>query len=399
LKIKELQISNILSFKFHENILDSAKVIFEDNLNIFIGENGAGKSTALEVINFIFKRVLFTQFNVNQDLYSRRTTINPPDRKNILSPANNSNFSGFRLEPNWNTENKPQIIRLVIILDDIDVANIDNLISNKEKLFTLASLYTNHTSQLDKVVKSEYTLEITLNKAAGNFTTTISPTNDAGYAYLVNYNYYKYLIDFHNLENPLDQIPPLFESFMLIGGYRNYYAFNPSVSIQGSSAAQQIQEIRVQEFSKSLNSIEQSEPSIFNLVRLRIAGKHFELFGESSNREDSEKTANNQAFLININKRLKLVNLEVKIEFTDKQRWAYSFHFYDLKREKPLSDINSLSAGQKAIIHLVFEAYGRGDLKGGLVIIDEPEIHLHCNPSVKYIFTSVISWNSFVVKL
>jgi predicted ATP-dependent endonuclease of OLD family len=26
---------------------------------------------------------------------------------------------------------------------------------------------------------------------------------------------------------------------------------------------------------------------------------------------------------------------------------------------------------------LVFEAYGRGDLKGGLVIIDEPEIHLH----------------------
>jgi predicted ATP-dependent endonuclease of OLD family len=39
--------------------------------------------------------------------------------------------------------------------------------------------------------------------------------------------------------------------------------------------------------------------------------------------------------------------------------------------------VNSLSAGQKAIIHLVFEAYGRGDLKGGLVIIDEPEIHLH----------------------
>lgn len=27
--------------------------------------------------------------------------------------------------------------------------------------------------------------------------------------------------------------------------------------------------------------------------------------------------------------------------------------------------------------HLVFEAYGRGNLKGGLVIIDEPEIHLH----------------------
>jgi len=377
LKIRELQISNILSFKYYGNILEAEKINFEDNLNIFIGENGAGKSTALEVINFIFKRVLFTQFNVNQDLYTRRSTIAAPDRKGILSPANNNNLAGFRLEPNWSSEKQPQKIRLLIQLDEIDVANIQNLFSNKEKLFALASLYTNHSSQLETVGKNEYAIEITLNRTNGTFTTAISPTNDAGYAYLVNYNYYKHLIDFYNFENPQTPIAPLFESFTLIGGYRNYYAFNPSVSIQNSSAAQQIQEIRNQEFSKSLNSIEQSEPVIFNLVRLRVAGIHFELFGEGSDRIESEKKANDQPFLKNINKRLKLVNLQVKIEFTDKQKWAYSFHFYDIKRDRPLSDINSLSAGQKAIIHLVFEAYGRGDLKGGLVIIDEPEIHLH----------------------
>ena len=153
--------------------------------------------------------------------------------------------------------------------------------------------------------------------------------------------------------------------------------FNSSVSIQASSALQQIQGIRAQEYSKSLNSSEEAEPSIFNLVRLRVAAKHFELYGEESMGLDCEEQANNQDFLAKINKRLKLVNLEVKIQFTGKQNWAYSFHFYDLIRNKPLTNINSLSAGQKAIIHLVFEAYGRGDLKGGLVIIDEPEIHLH----------------------
>src|ERR1051326_8994671 len=57
--------------------------------------------------------------------------------------------------------------------------------------------------------------------------------------------------------------------------------------------------------------------------------------------------------------------------------WQYTFQFYDIRRDRPIGDINSLSAGQKAIIHLVLEAYGRGELKGGLVIIDEPEIHLH----------------------
>jgi len=64
-------------------------------------------------------------------------------------------------------------------------------------------------------------------------------------------------------------------------------------------------------------------------------------------------------------------------EFNHTPTWQYSFEFFDLRRNKPIVDINSLSAGQKAITHLVFEAYGRGDLKGGLVIIDEPEIHLH----------------------
>ena len=52
MKIKTLQISNILSFKYHENIENAEKITFEDDLNIIIGENGSGKSTALEVINF-----------------------------------------------------------------------------------------------------------------------------------------------------------------------------------------------------------------------------------------------------------------------------------------------------------------------------------------------------------
>ena len=378
MKIKELQISNILSFKHFENLTDATKITFDGDLNIFIGENGAGKSTALEVINFIFKRVLFTQFNVNRDFYSRKSTITDPEKKQILAPANNSTYNGFRLEPNWNTEDSPQKIKLVIQLDDIDKANIATLISNKEKINVLSSSYTNHSAPFTPATQDEYTIEITLNKSNKSFASNITPSNsEPGYLYLVNYNFYKELINFYNYENPREPIPPLYESFTLIGGYRNYHSFNPSVSVSGASAEQQIQDIRNQEYGKSLNSNEQAEPPIFNLVRLRIAGKHYELYGVEKLGDDSVDQANNQSFLSKINNRLKLVNLGVKIQFTNKQSWAYSFQFFDLKRNKPVTDINSLSAGQKAIIHLVFEAYGRGDLKGGLVIIDEPEIHLH----------------------
>lgn len=378
MKIKELKISNILVFKYYDAIADATKITFDSNLNIFIGENGAGKSTALEVINFIFKRVLFTQFNINQDLYSRKRTLNLSDKKQILTPANNSSYSDFRLEPNWSTEDKPQEIQLIIELDAIDIANINHLVNNADKLNTLISFYTNHSVALNNTTQNIYTIDITLNKNDTNFLVNVSPnSSDSGYLYLVNYNYYKELINLYNFENPQDQVNSLYESFALIGGYRNYNAFNPSVSLQSSTAIQQMQQIQTNEYSRSLNASEQSEPAIFNMVRLRIAGKHEQIYGNTHLGSDAEIEANNEEFLSKINQKLKLVNLEVKIQFTDKQKWGYSFQFFDIKRQKPLIDINSLSAGQKAIIHLVFEAYGRGDLKGGLIIIDEPEIHLH----------------------
>jgi predicted ATP-dependent endonuclease of OLD family len=388
-KIRKLQISNILSFKYYENISEAPCIEFDSDLNIIIGQNGSGKSTALEVLNFIFKRILFRHFSVNQELYSKRSDITNQDKKGILQVADSTRYHGFRLEPNWNSETQPQKIKLEIQLDGVDLKNIENLIRHKDKISSSASSYTNHTVTPSASNSTQYSIEVTLHRGDRNYSVSIDPTNDPGYDYLVNYNYFKALIEFYNYENPNATIEPLYESFTLIGGYRNYHSFNPSVTIQNQSASQQIQSIITQEFGKSLNVSDQAEPAIFNLVRLRIAGKHFEIYGESENGSTSEELANNQPFLQNINRKLQIVNLKVKIKFTDKQRWGYSFHFYDLKRSQQLSDINSLSAGQKAIIHLVFEAYGRGELKGGLVIIDEPELHLHFQFQNEYL--SVIS--------
>jgi predicted ATP-dependent endonuclease of OLD family len=167
--IKELQISNVLSFRYFENVLDAMKIEVERDLNIFIGENGSGKSTALEVINFVFKKVLFTQFNVNQDFYSRKTRITVGERKQILSPANSTTVSEFRLDPNWNTASDPQKIRLVIKLDEIDDANIENLIVNWTKIASLASLYTNYQSKPEAPGQKEYAVEVSLNYVSNSF--------------------------------------------------------------------------------------------------------------------------------------------------------------------------------------------------------------------------------------
>jgi len=378
MKIISLQLSNILSFKHFDDVKDAEKISFDDDLNIIIGENGSGKSTALEVINFLFRRILYKQYDINQDLYTRQGAINADERKQILRPANHNSYTGFRLDPNWNTESYPQIIRVEIKLDDIDKKNLRNIIDNWPKLVPSVARYTTRGHSSPAGYGSTYTFDIALNRNGYTFTVSLrNCVQDFGYEYLTDYNFFKETISLYNLENPENQIETLYESFTLITSFRNYHAFTPSVSLRDHHASVQIQQIRSNDYSRSLNASDSSEPAIFGLVRLRVAEEHFGLAKEKMSEIERESAVNALPFINEINKRLGIVNLKCKIKLFDLRTWQYSFEFHDLRRNKVLTDINSLSAGQKSITHLVFEAYGRGDIKGGLVLIDEPEIHLH----------------------
>ena len=273
MKIKSLQISNIISFAHVDDIANAPKVTFDKNLNIVIGQNGAGKSTALEIINFVFRRVLFIPYSRNRDLYTQRTTIDTNQKKQILAKINDIQYyRGFRLDKNYDFESKPQLIRVVVELDDIDRANIQHLKDNRDKLSPAVGLYSAEQMFADGTTQNEYQLDITLDSA--NKTYTIQTNQDTGYTYLSAYNLYKEIIEIYNEENPDAQINNLAESFSLIGGYRNYNSYATHVSLGGGNTApKQIQSIRLTEYSKSASSAETSEPSIFSLVRLRMAGE------------------------------------------------------------------------------------------------------------------------------
>lgn len=378
MRIDYLQVSNILSFPHVSNIEDAEKIAFDDGLNIIIGENGSGKSTALEIINFLFKRVFYRQFAFNRELFGRRQTLSAQDRRQVLQHVEQRDVTGFRLEPNWHSAALEQRIRIALRLDDIDRENIKSIKTHFTQISERTGSYTTYATSTDGDYQESYIVDVVLNRDNNTFSTQLSiGEEDFGFRYITDYNYFKEAISLHNFLNADRPILPLLESFTLISSYRNYNAFQASVSLRDAAAAQQIQQIRSQDFGRSLNAIDQQEPSIFGLVRLQVAERHFDLMPEAKTKEQCEEEANSLPFIVSINERLKVINLRCEIRLLDQRTWAYSFHFYDIRRNQPIGDINSLSAGQKAIIHLVMEAYGRGDLKGGVVIIDEPEIHLH----------------------
>jgi len=377
-RIDFLQVSNVLSFKFVPDVAQAQKISFDSGLNIIIGENGAGKSTLLEIINFLFRRVIYRQFSLDRELFDRRRALGVEERRQVLTPSNQQHFGGFRLEPNWDSEDQEQRIRIALQLDEIDKENIRNIRAHFENITRATSTYSPHAVALTDHEHDTYVVDVTLHRETGTFSVQ-SPTTaqDFGFTYLTDYHFFKEAISLHNYLYPEEAIEPLFESFTLISSYRNYHAFQPSISLSAAPAAQQIQQIRSLDYNRSLNASDSNEPPIFGLVRLQVAQRHFELMAEAKTPEEREAEANNLPFIASINERIQIVNLRCQIRLVDMRTWQYTFQFYDTRRARPIGDINSLSAGQKAIIHLVLEAYGRGELKGGVVIIDEPEIHLH----------------------
>lgn len=384
MRVNYLQLSNILSFKYEEDINNAFKIEFDSDLNIIIGENGSGKSTVLEAMNFVFTRVLFKycefrDYNFSLLGEARRSSLVIDDRSN--------NISGLRLQPNWNSESELQKIRISLTLDGIDKANMDHIANNCIYIKNVFEEYSHIEFPIDFMPISSdinIVIDVILNYKKSTYDVKYTDSTPAYVQfYLEYYQAINEAITIHNNEHT-DRIKPLGSTFSMLSAFRNYNTFSLQTSLR-SNPANQLREIRRDSSYRSSHDQSGSEPAIFDIVKLKLGEKYLNFLKGKKDIYEAKDAVNRSQMVSDINNKLKLLNLKFYIELTDLITWSYEFRFYDTKNERDLGDINSLSAGQKSIIHLIFEAYGRDDVKGGLVIIDEPEIHLHYQFQFEYL--------------
>ena len=385
MRVNYLQLSNILSFKYEEDINNAFKIEFDPDLNIIIGGNGSGKSTALEAMNFVFTRVLFKYCEVRD--YNFLLPSEGGRKNSLVVDDRSSHASGLRLQPNWDSELEPQSIRILITLDDIDRTNINHIANNYGHIRNIFGVYS-HISTPEDFVPIENDMEvdinITFNYREDRYETSyIDSVPDSVQFYLEYYQAINEAIAIHNNKHA-DHVKPLGSTFSMLSAFRNYNTFSLQTSLQ-SNPASQLREIRRDSSYRSNHDQSGSEPAIFNIVKLKLGEEYLNFLKGKKDIDEAKDAVNSLKMVNDINNKLKLLNLKFYIELTDLRTWSYEFRFYDTKNERDLGDINSLSAGQKSIIHLIFEAYGRDDVNGGLIIIDEPEIHLHYQFQFEYL--------------
>lgn len=391
MRVNYLQLSNILSFKYEEDINNAFKIEFDPDLNIIIGENGSGKTTVLEAMNLVFTRALFKRITNRYSSYRSYYT----DRKNMLQIDDNySNRTlGLRLQPNWSSEEEQQRVRVSIKLDSIDRANIDHIVDNYSRIKKTLDNYSIIPMPEFFALDSDMDIEIDIIFKQAKYdedNTYKSYYNDSvpGYIkfYLEYYHAINEAITVYNEDNT-NHITPLGSTFSILSSFRDYSNYNSQIQLYNGddSSGSTLHNAKNRLIPHSINEHSSGMPAIFDFIKLKLGEDYFKLVKEGKNINDATAIINSSSIIKKINEKLGILNLQLSVKPVNIRRWSYEFRFKDTKNNRELGDINSLSAGQKSIIHLIFEAYGRDDVKGGLVVIDEPEIHLHYQFQSKYL--------------
>jgi putative ATP-dependent endonuclease of OLD family len=384
MKLRSITVSNLRSFS--ENNNGSNKIDFSDTIpNILIGPNGSGKSNLIETINQIFTKVLFCEYTLNYD-----NSQNPQSIKQTIVKDNQSlQF----LIPNWNVAiDRPSYVELVVLFEEVDIQNLKWIKSVADEIAELVPKYSVtdlspllnlvRNTSVETLTEFEKTMKV-LFQYANNVISAKLEEKDAFVQYLEEYELINEVIKLRNslADNSTEPWPQLQPSFLLEGVSRNYSMFNENYQMDATKAGKINQLTSTRKRRKEMNTIVANinEPAVFEYLRHKfssIGEKAMQAKGVKKGVEAIQDAMKNDKLLKELNN---LISISC---IFDEFAWSTSYNFRFTKAGKEVS-FSSLSSGERAITALVL-SIGMFEINSGLIVVDEPELHLHPDLQKKY---------------
>lgn len=360
--IKSIAIQNIKS------IGGKITVSFEDGTNIFIGPNGGGKSNLMDVLHITLNTYFIWHWQEEIQAYGI-ITYTRQELENFFDLPKHDIIK----------DELSQEIEISLNFSEDDISNIRilqenmDLISNQEK-----KLLNQSKSQIENIFKPmlerkdisglsqnrNQTYKISANKldknTLENSFVSFSEEQIIFYRYLNYFEKVKYLIEKYNEQCEDDK---KINEFKYVCKFFSPNRFHEGqsfvISLPGQNRTTKYKQLKEKSSSKTTSDIDYST--------YYFASKYNEL-----NRNDEDFAQDEQVVLVK--NFLKIVgDYDFTVRTVSKGDNKYTFV---VKSEGRQVEFSQLSSGEKEVLNFIFSTIAL-DLKNAVLIIDEPELHLH----------------------
>lgn len=369
MKIKKIHINNILSY-------GDETIELNNDLNVIVGPNGSGKSNLLNIIIFVLKKFCFRNYEISSNYSANTTEIK---KYSIVQKQPLYNLpENFFLQKHNNKKEDDSFIDFTISFESQDINNLNEIKNYQDKLndfldhcvnniSILESKYSINISDVKKIfeLKEEDLQEgkdITLKIHNIDYEWKVENADENFYIYMKYFSLLQDILNIigikSNLKNP----------FIFFEAYRN----NSNDTTKAS-----ISEYNNQQYTNML-----SLPNLFALVSsigtnstyITLATKKY---GKMMRNAIEKKNGKEEFFNSSDYKRLKSFfekfNYNINLECVSPENNIYQFF---LEKDGLKIEMDTISSGEREIINFIFGLFLE-QLNDGIIIIDEPELHLH----------------------
>ncbi len=371
MQIKWIKISNLLSFPFYPNEKETPEISFltweKSLINILIGPNGAGKSNFLNILNQILL------VGLTKDYVYDKSIIKEQHTEKYKEAIICNELLLKWLEKHFNHTKEEARVYVKITLNEDDEKNLKTIYSYRNELNKIITNYSNDHMQITDIpyetIEKITTLVIpfiidTETKTIHVEKEKLTEEENLIIEYIRHKELFQICIDIYNDTKTAEEerISYLKNTFAFIGLHRNFFNTNLKVNPH----------IRNEYISNRNSHLYYSFIGYYLCVhKLRhiiSKNKKHAIVTQEEIKEilHNNKFYQNLAKVINlyIGKDLDIQYEEPKVELVLKDGHGQIYAF------------DQLSLWEQSFLIIILTMYWY-DLKNGLMLIDEPEIHFH----------------------
>jgi len=393
MKIKDIKISNILSFPLKANFdSESPDITFGDKLNVIVGANGSGKSNFVEIIFTLFQAYFIEPYNYEYAFDTDKTN-HPTYLTKRNDVGNNLRLSKHNKSTTGNSQ-----LYVSFLFGESDKNNLKFIRDNLVQLNTVIAKYTPGLldfssipiNEIDIDAISEISFKFNVNNSNKNTKVAFVLLPEANNKvqqvvdyYLRNFDLIRKVIE-TGINRDKINWDNVVASFEFLSSHRLFSSFPTNVEFS-PGLDNSISNLTVQKKNQNIKTNTDTS-YVFGLTNARIGNQ---IRKDSRSSLTLEQAINAQfteeaSLFFRLNTLLKEY-----LDLSIRHKGIPSINVDTLHIElfkcsnDEVIDFDELSSGQKSIFTLIFLVI-TSELQNGLLMIDEPEIHLHPRLQKKY---------------